>query len=213
MPQVRLGGIADKTDIREFLGGSSINFIRIFITLFLGFLSYAMVSRAVYSIKNDQKTFFGVKGINRGTVVLSAAAAFFLLFVCSFTLGGFKLMVVVGLGAYFTFAMPFAAIGQPLGESVFQGFKFLSQNLPKVIACYICCVGAAIMVPVGMVVFLGPLVMNLEPGMTTLMRTLIGLFAIVFGLFYQMALCANAALPEKSASPEKSSAPETNPKV
>jgi hypothetical protein len=202
MPLVRLGGIADRTNIREFTGGSMVNFLLIFVTLTLGFLSYAMVSRAVYAIRNGQKAYFGTKGINASSIALSAIAAFFLLFICSFSLGGFKLMLVVSFGAYFTFAIPFAATGQPVGESIFQGFKFLSQNMPKMIACYICCVGAAIMIPVGMLVFLGPLIMNLEPGMTTTMRTVMGLFAIMFGLFYQMALCASVALPDKPL-PEK----------
>jgi hypothetical protein len=191
-----VGGIAEKTDIRELFGPDPSNFAVIFVTLVLAFISYAMVSRAVYSIKANVPSAMGLRGITPASVALSVAAAFLMLFISSFSLGGFKLMLVITFGIYFTFSIPYAAAGDPLGESIIKGFKFMSQRMSRIIVCFVGCMGAAIMVPIALMIFTTPLIMNVEPQMTVVLRLGIGLLAIVFGLFYQMALCAAAAFEE-----------------
>jgi len=209
MPLIRLGGIAEKTDIRELMGPDPANFLAIYMVLFLGFISYAMISRVVYAIKQDEGSMFGLEGINVATISLAAIAAFFMVFISSFSLGGFKLMLVISFGTYFTFSIPFAAAGEPVGESIFRGFKFLSSGMSKIMISYLGSMGAAVMVPVALQVFTAPLGANLEPGtVTNLMKLAIGLFSVVFALFFQMALCATVALENY----EKKEAVEKKPK-
>ncbi len=198
MPIIRLGGIAEKSNFMSFMDGRSdiTEFMFTFLVLFLGFLSYAMICRVIYSSLKGSPEMFGGKGITPASLALSAIAAFLMLFFASFYLGGLKLLVVISFGIYFTFAMPFAALGMPLGESMFRGFKFVGSGMSSMIICYIGCMGAAVMVPVALWIFLSPLVVNLpasQAAVGTLLKVFLGLFSVVFALFYQMALCAEVA--------------------
>jgi hypothetical protein len=212
IPLVRLGGIAEKTDIRELFSPDPFNFILIFVTLFLAFISYAMVSRAVYSMKSGAPSAGGLRGITPAAIALSLVAVFLMLFVSSFSLGGFRLLLVMTFGIYFTFSIPHAAAGKPFGESILQGFMFMSQSMGKVVVCFIGCMGAALMIPIALVIFTAPLIMNVEPGMTVALRLVLGLLAVVFGLFYQMALCASAVFDkvEKAEKAESAKDPKEN---
>ncbi|MBN2518464.1 MAG: hypothetical protein JXB14_06450 [Candidatus Altiarchaeota archaeon] len=195
IPLIRLGGIASQTNIRD-LGPQGIrDFTIVFTTLFLGFLSYAMVSRVMFERRARRETFLGTGGINGATVVLSFAAAFLILFISFFSLAGFKLLLVINFGLFFTFSIPFAAIGEPLGESIYDGFRFISKNLGKVIEVYIICMGVAIMAPIGLLLFTTPLILNMSSEfITILLKIFLGLFSVMFGLFYQQAICAQAVL-------------------
>jgi len=198
LPIIKLGGIAEKTDIRE-IGTNTPDFVLALMVLTFGFLSYAIVSRAVYLMSKEFNTKEAgmIAGINAATVILSLLAAFLMIFVSSFTLGGFKLMLMVTFGIYFTFSIPYAATGSPLGESLFQGFKFASSGLSKIIPAYIGSMGAAIMIPIALLIFTGPLLVNLQAGtVTTLVQLFVGLVSLVLALFYQMALCAGAVFNE-----------------
>ncbi len=190
IPLIRLGGISEKTHIQELVSPNPSNFLLIFVVLFLGFISYVMVARAVYAINEEERTIMGLEGINGASIVLCLAAAFLMLFISSFSLGGFKLFLVISFGTYFTFSIPYAAAGQPLGESIFLGFKFMSQ-MGKIVAGYIGCMGAAIMIPIALLIFTGPLIINVEPAVSDFLKLVLGLFGVIFALFYQMALCAS----------------------
>ena len=198
LPLIRLGGIAEKTSIGELVSGSNpANFILIFTILTLGFLSYSLVSRAVYNMVEEKEGSM-ILGINGPSIILSLLASFLILFIASFALAGFKLLLVLSFGAYFTFSIPYAAAGQPLGESIFSGFGFLSKNMPKMVSSYIGSMGIAIMAPVALLIFTTPILLNLDsPIVTTLLRIFLGLFAVVFALFYQMCLCAGAVFTTK----------------
>jgi len=197
IPLIRLGGIASQTDGRDIPSGGDKNFIIVFITLFLGFLSYAMVCRAVFESKIRSESFLGIAGINSATLILAFLATFLIVFISSFSLGGFKLLLVINFGLFFTFSIPYAAAGQPLGESVYDGFRFLSKNLGKVVAVYVVCMGVAIMAPIGLLLFTTPLILNMNSvTVATLLKIFLGLFSIIFGLFYQQALCALAIFDE-----------------
>lgn len=196
IPLIRLGGIAERTNISAILGGpGTAEFIMAFTVLFFGFLSYAMVARVVHSLQTDKHEMFGFAAINGASIVLSVLGAFLMLFFASFYLGGLKLLVVVGFGIYFTFSIPFAAIGQPLGESMYKGFKFVSSGMSRIVASYLACMGASVMIPIGLLLFTTPLIVNLpasQTGLATLLRVFLGLFSVVAALFYQMSICATA---------------------
>jgi len=194
LPLIKLGGIAERADIRD-IGTNSPDFMLALMVLTFGFLSYAVVARAVYLMNKEPNTKEAgmIAGINIATIILSLVAALLMIFVASFTLGGFKLMLMLSFGIYFTFSIPYAAAGRPLGESLFQGFSFASSKLGKIVPAYIGSMGAAIMVPIALLMFTGPLLVNLESTtVTTLVKLSVGLFSLVFALFYQMALCAEA---------------------
>ncbi len=198
IPIIRLGGIAEVSDISELNSPLSANFLLVFTVLFLGFVSYAVVARSVSSLIGQDKKGSSLKGINPATIVLSLIAAFLMIFITSFSLGGFKLLLMINFGLFFTFSIPFAAAGEPLGESIFKAFRFMSKNLGRVIASYIGCMGAAIMIPIGLLIFTTPLILNLDSvTVTTLLKLFLGLLSLVFALFYQMALCAAAVFGEK----------------
>jgi hypothetical protein len=197
IPLIRLGGIAEKTNIGELMGANPPNFLLVFIVLFLGFISYSMVARIVYDFKLNNPSFLGLTGINVATVFLSLMAAFLMIFISSFYWGGLKLLVMINFGIFFTFIIPYAAAGEPLGESVYRGFKFISQNLGRVVATYIGCMGVAIMVPIALLLFTTPLIINLESTtVATLLKIFLGLVSIIFALFYQMVLCSAAIFKE-----------------
>ena len=197
IPLIRLGGIASQTDSGGIPSGGDKNFVIVFITLFLGFLSYAMVSRAVFESKIRSYSFLGIAGITSATVILSFLATFLIIFISSFSLGGFKLLLVINFGLFFTFSIPYAASGQPLGESIYDGFRFLTRNLGKVVAVYVVCMGVAIMAPIGLLLFTTPLILNLNSvTVTILLKIFLGLFSITFGLFFQQALCALAVFED-----------------
>ncbi len=190
IPVIRLGGIAERTDVRELADGRYAGFLLVFGTLFLGFLSYSVIANSIAGLAGRKG---GGAGVNPASVVLSGLAAFLMIFISSFSLGGFKLLLMINFGIFFTFSIPYAAAGEPLGESVFKAFRFLSKNLGRVVAAYIGCMGAAIMVPIGLLLFTTPLILNLDSAtVTTLLKLFLGLVAIVFALFYQMSLCATA---------------------
>jgi hypothetical protein len=198
LPLIRLGGIAEKTDIRELIYNTDpANFILIYVVLVLAFMSYSVISRSIYNLINKNND-SGVLGINQATVILSLIAGFLVLFISSFSLAGFKLLLVIAFGTYFTFSIPFAAAGKPLGESIFQGFTFLSKNPGKVIASYLGSMGIAIMAPVALLIFTTPLLVNVgSASVVTILKILLGLFAVIFALFYQMVLCSSAAFATK----------------
>ena len=192
LPLIRLGGIAERASLRSMGGNGLIDFILIMFVLILGFLSYSMISRSVYNIiKNDTASM--LTAINPGTIILAAVASFLMIFISSFSLAGFELVLTIAFGIYFTFSIPFAAIGEPLGESIFKGFEFISHNMSRIIASYIGSIGIAIMAPIGLLVFTTPLLVNLNsPIVTDLLKIFLGLVSVIFALFYQMALCATA---------------------
>jgi len=197
IPLMRLGVIAEKAHIQELMGPDPKNVLLVFTILWLGFISYAIIANSVYSLEMGMKSPRGFAGINIASLILAAVAAFFMLFISSFSLGGFKLLLIIGFGSYFTFSIPYAASGQPLGESIFQGFKFMSSNLGKIVESYIGCMGAAIMVPIALLIFTAPIIINMESQtVTTTLKLALGLFSVVFALFYQMALCAGAVFYE-----------------
>jgi len=195
LPIIRLGGIAEKTNITELLSPDPTNFVMIFIVLFLAFLSYAVIARGVYSVMSNQKV-NALGGINLASIVLCIAAAVAILFISSFSLAGFKLLLIISFGIYFTFSIPYTAAGQPLGESLFQGFKFISAQLGKIVTSYIGGMGAAMMVPIALLIFTTPLLINMEPAVGNMLKIILGLLSVVIALFYQMALCAAAVFQE-----------------
>lgn len=210
IPLIRLGIMAEKARIQELAGPDPKNFIFVFTILWLGFISYAMVANSVYKIESGMGSPRGFAGINAASIILAASAAFFMLFVSSFSLGGFKLFLIISFGTYFTFSIPYAASGQPLGESIFRGFRFMSK-LGRIVESYIGCMGAAIMVPIALMIFTAPIIMNMESQeLTTLLKLVLGLFAVVFALFYQMALCAAAVFHEDINLGETSSHPRSS---
>jgi hypothetical protein len=205
LPLIRLGGIAESTNITEPLAGNYMNFMLAFVVLFLGFMSYAMVSRAVHSLRGDEPSSFGLSGINGPTIVISIAATLLMLFFSSFYLGGLRLLVIISFGIYITFTMPYASTGMPLGESIYRGFKFVSANMGRVVVAYIGSMGAAIMVPIGLLIFTTPLIVNLPQEQETvgnLLKITLGLFSIVIALFYQMALCASVVFDKEDNIPK-----------
>jgi hypothetical protein len=160
-------------------------------------LSYAVIARSIYNVLFEGSG-SAIGGINIATIILSMLASFLMIFISSFSLGGFKLVLILNFGIFFTFSMPYAASGEPLGESIFKGFKFLSKNLGKVVATYIGSMGAAIMAPIALLIFTTPLLVNLESNtVTTLLKIFLGLFSVMFALFYQMALCSVAVFGQK----------------
>jgi hypothetical protein len=192
LPMIRLGGIAENASLRNLAGQGLIDIILVMFILMLGFLSYSMVSRSVYNmVKNDTASM--ITAINPATMILAAVASFLMIFISSFSLAGFELILTIAFGIYFTFSIPYAAIGEPLGESIFKGFGFISNNMGRIVASYIGSMGIAIMAPIGLLVFTTPLLVNLNsPTVTDMLKIFLGLVSVMFALFYQMALCAMA---------------------
>lgn len=201
LPIIRLGGVAEKTtvtDLVEYFPTSFplefqfVNFFIVFVTIFLGYMSYAMVSAVIYALRNDEKSKFGLKAINPSSIVLSLVATSLVLFISSFSLVGFKLMLLITFGMYFTLSIPHAAIGDPVGESLYKAFKFLTTGMGDLVQMYINSMGAAILAPVGLLIFFFPLLLNLAPGfLTDMIKILLGLFSVVFALFFQQSLCSS----------------------
>lgn len=199
LPLIRLGGVAEQTNIKDMLGGDTgggggktMDFLVVFFVLFLAFISYAMTSKVIYDTLTGGNSIFGTEGINPSTIILSAVASFLVIFIASFAFVGFKLFLMVNFGIIFTFAMPHAAIGKPVFESFFQGFKTLQNSLGNIVQAYIACMGAAIMTPIAILLFLFPLIINLNnPAISDLLKLLLGLLSLMFGLFYQQAICAH----------------------
>jgi len=239
LPLIRLGGIAERTNIDElfgwtpdpiegnltqgtnesnitgaaFTGIGASNFLLAFIVIFLGFMSYAMVSRVIHSLRGNHPVMFGVKGVNKATIIIGLIATFLMLFISSFYLAGLKLLVIINFGILFTFIVPYASTGMPLGESIYRGFKFATGNTGRVIVAYIGSMGAAIMVPIGLLLFTTPLIVNLPPEqetLVTLLKVFLGLFSIVIVLFYQMALCASVVFDKEDLELKKTSSKESS---
>lgn len=199
MPIIRLGIVSENANIKGFLGGDILGATIVLAILVLGFLAYSVVARAIYEMGSDQKA-SALKGINGATIVLAIVTSLLMMFVSSFYLGGFKLIIIINFGMLFTFMIPYAASGRPLGESLFSGFKFATGNLGKVVSAFIGSMGAVIMIPVGLLIFTTPILANLPASQQTVANLLklgLGLFAIMFSLFYQMALCAGIVFMDK----------------
>jgi|GEM_PF-1749853 len=195
MPLIRLSGMAANTRIQDFYGPTKANFLTVFIVIFLGYLSYAMVSRIVYEMEREKKTYLGLAGVNAASITLSFVGALFILFVSSFALAGLELALTVNFGLFFTFMIPYAAMGKPLGESMYRGFRFASGNLGKVVSAYIACMGIAIMAPVGLLLFTTPIIVNLNsPTVIAAMKLILGLLSVSFALFYQQTLCSGVVM-------------------
>jgi len=103
-----------------------------------------------------------IRGINPATIILSIIGAFLMLFIASFTFAGFSLMIVIIFGVYFTFAIPYAATGRALGESLFLGWRFFSTHLGRTVGCYVASMGVAIMAPIALLIFINPLLANIS---------------------------------------------------
>ena len=84
------------------------------------------------------------------------------------------------------------------------------RELGRVVVAYIGSMGAAIMVPIALLMFTTPLIVNLPPSqetLATLMKVFLGLFSIAIALFYQMALCASLVFDkEDNIEPKAESA-------
>lgn len=202
MPIIRLGTVAERTKITDFIEHfpssypfdfEFVNFFIVFATLFLGFLSYAMVSRVVYALRNDLPDKFGLRGINHNSIALCLLVTLLVLIVSSFSLVGFRLMMLITFGMYFTLSIPHAALGDPVGESFYKAFKFLANGMGRLIEMYLNCMGIAILAPVGLLIFFIPLLLNLQVAfITDILKMMLGLFSVVFALFFQQALCSSA---------------------
>lgn len=201
MPLIRLGVIAEKTSVTALFDHfptsfpfdfEFVNFFIVYLTLTLGFLSYAMVARVVYALRYDFKDKFGFKAVNSNSITLCLIAAGVVLLLSSFTLVGFRLMLLITFGMYFTLSIPHAALGDPVGESLYKAVKFLTTGMGEMVQMYINCMGAAILTPVALLIFFLPLLLNLEQSpFTDMLMMLLGLFSVVFALFYQAALCSS----------------------
>lgn len=206
LPLIRIGGIAEKTNINEIGSSNFGNFHIAFIVIFLTFISYAMISRIAYAQAVGESSFFGLSGINKASVALAFLSAFFTIFFSSFYVGGLKLLIVINFGLFFCFFMPYAASGRPLGSSIYKGTMFYWGTMGKVVAAYVGGMGVAILAPIVLLSLIAPLIVNLPPEQATLatyMKIFLGLFAIVFGLFYQMALCASIVFEKDDEKVEK----------
>lgn len=204
IPIIRLGGITKGASIENFdevynefitMGLTPAISIKlaIFLTLFLAYLCYAMISRRVSDLKKRKES-YGVQGINPPTIILSLIAAFLIMFISSFSLQGFQLVLLLNLCVFFALWIPHAAAGASLGESIYRGFNFFRFNLRGLITLYLLCMGVAIAVPVGLLlVFMFPIsVLNIS--ILPAVKLILFLFGITFTLYYQFVVCSRAAL-------------------
>lgn len=202
IPIMRLGGVTKALDaaglktaagslLRGEITPPLITFIVILITIFLGYVSFAMVSRVVLALKSG-KTCYGIRGINFGTVLLSFMAALVVVLISAFSIKGFELVLLLTFGAFFAFAIPIASAGEPVLESIYKAFDFMQKKIGSLITVYILSMGIAIAAQIGfLVVFMFPLSVldkSLVPGLE-LGLSLVG---VLFALFYQFVICARA---------------------
>jgi len=203
IPIIRLGGITKALDAEGIqtavvslqhgiISPELVSFLIIFITLFLAYITYAMVSNVVFSLKNNKDPKFGIGGLNRVTVAISFCAALVVIFISSFSMVGFELVLLLNFGIFFTLAIPGAAAGQKFGESFFDAFDFFRFNLKKLVVMYLLCMGVAISAQIGLlIVFMFPLSV-IDPSVVPAMKTVLSLFGIVFALFFQYVVCSRA---------------------
>lgn len=204
IPIMRLGAITKGTSIENFndfytelstnglTERVSYKFI-IFLTLFFAFLAYAVISRILYDSKMGEET-LGLRGVNLSSIFLSLAASLIIMFISSFSFQGFQLILLLNFAIFFTFSMPHAATGVPVGESLYRAFDFIRFNLGGAVTLYLLSMGAAIAVPVGlMLLFVVPL-SAVDISIVPFLKVALLLFGITFAVFYQYIICARESL-------------------
>ncbi|MBI1973807.1 hypothetical protein HYS54_03255, partial [Candidatus Micrarchaeota archaeon] len=198
IPLVRLAGVTKAVRANDFfqafedvsklrVSKQLVSFIIVFITLFLGYACYAMVSRIVYNIKTGKPCGIGLEGINPQTLAISAIAAFVVMFISAFSLEGFELVFLLNFGVLFAIAIPAAAAGARFGESFFQSIQFFRFNLSGFVTLFLLSFGVAVAAQVGLlVIFLFPLSI-VDPRVLPAMKVVLTLVGITFALYYQFA--------------------------
>lgn len=200
-PIMRLGGVANQMSTRDLIkdmkslfamnfDNSLMRTLIVFFSIFLGYLSYAMVARIVHDHRRNGEYSLGAKGLNPATLALAFLATFTVVFISSFSLEGFQLILILNFGIFFTFAIPLAAVGEAFGESLYKGFKVLQNNLGDVVKMYILCMGVAIAAPVALlIIFMFPLSV-VEPAVVPTVKLMLSFLGVGFALFYQYVVCS-----------------------
>lgn len=211
IPIMRLGGITKGVETHHFWEGIQLlgdqgftpkisTGLIIFFTLFLGYMSYAVISRMMYSLKKGRES-WGLRGINLSTIGLALLASFIVLFISSFSLYGFQLVLLLNFAVFFALSIPHAAAGEPMGESMYKAFDFIRFNLSGVVSIYLLSMGVAIAAPIGLLlIFMFPL-SALDTSVVLGIKLVLSLFGITFALFYQAVVCSRESL-DFSRKPE-----------
>ena len=203
-PIMRLGGIANNISFTTAFANQqqALDTVIVFLTIFLGYLTYAMVSRLVYEHKNNSEiSFWGWKGINPATTALSLIGAFVVVFFSALSLSGFELALLLNFGVFFLIAIPIAATGETVGESFYWAFKFLQFHLDSLVTMYLLCAGIAIATPIGLLlIFLFPLSV-IQPSAVPAFNLAISLLGVSFALYYQFAVCAKEVFDNAKTTP------------
>lgn len=204
-PVMRLGGVANQlstSDIntataniaRGVFDNTTIKFLIIFVTLFLGYAGYALVSRMVFELKSGNKPFLGLKGLNPASLLLCFIATALLSLFAAFSLQGFEVVLMLNFCVPLSFAIPLAASGLGVGESLYQAFNFIRASIRRIAGVYILCMGVAISAPIALLlVFMFPLSVIHASAVPTV-KLFLSLFGVCFALFYQYAVCSRAVL-------------------
>jgi hypothetical protein len=197
IPIMRLGGATKVTRFQDLaFAYPAKEFLRFWLvsaTIFLGYLTFAMISRLVFELKQAKADAWSCfRGLNVATVALSLLGTFVVMFLTSFALQGFQLVLLLNFGIFFALAIPLAAAGDGIGGSLFGALDFFRFNLSGMVQMYLLCMGAAIAAPIGLlIVFMFPLSV-LDQSATVVAKLALSLFGITFALFYQYAVCARA---------------------
>jgi hypothetical protein len=196
-PIMRLGGITKEANLSQVFLNNPLETAKvtlIFLAIFFGYLCYAVVSRIVFELKMGAEHSQGLLGINPATVAMSFLAAIVVLFISSFSLQGFQIVLLLNFGVFFVLAMPLAAAGAAFGESFYKAFEFMRLNLRDVVRMYLLCAGVAVSVPIGlMIIFMFPLSVLSGPA-TVYAKIMVMLLGLSFALFYQYVVCSRLVL-------------------
>lgn len=204
IPIIRLGGITHGIHVDEIKAAYNslitgvpspqlVSVIIVMITLFLGYLSYAMVSRIVLSLRNGLPVkMLGIQGITLSSTAISFCAAVVVLLIASLSMQGFELVLMLNFGVFFAIAIPHAAAGEKFGDSFFMAFDFIKFNFSRLITIYLLSMGVAIAAQIGLlIVFMFPLSV-IDASVVPTMKLLLGLFGVIFALFYQFVVCSRS---------------------
>ncbi len=194
IPIMRFGGITKgitTSQVVEFFSNpfSNIIVLLVFVSLFLQYLVFAVVSRAVFNFKNKYNSSC-FKGLTFSSIALAFIASVVVFFISSFSLQGFQLVLLLNFAVIFALAIPNAAAGDSIGEALFNAFDFLRFNLRGVIRVYLLSMGVALAVPIGLLlVFTFPLSV-LSPIIVPYFNILLTILGISFALVYQFIICS-----------------------
>ncbi|MFH0986573.1 MAG: hypothetical protein V1911_00825 [Candidatus Micrarchaeota archaeon] len=193
IPLIRFGAITKgitPDDFRSMVEFTNPFMIVIFMSVLAAYLCYAVVSRIVYDLSRGEQS-FGLRGLNFSSVAISIIAAIVFIGLSSFAMQGFQLVIMLNICVFFVLAMPHAAAGENFGECFFKAFDYLRFNLRGIIEMYLICLGAAIAIPIGLlIVFLFPLSSLNSSAATIAAGFIMSVFAIGFALFYQFTVCS-----------------------